>query len=307
MTIFKYIPFIKSLIRFLIINPFNQIVLIIRIAYIKYVFKNAKKEPVWLGEKKLQLICNNYIKTETINANYYNAKNNEERGIKRAKEIITLQKLLNTNFNDVLELGCWDGMVSAALQKKGMTTTAIDHNSEGFEIGAIKAGVKLIQMDAHELSFDNDTFDFIFSYDTFEHFKNPENVLNEASRVLKKGGHLYFSFGPLYNAPHGLHYYNILPIPYCQHLFSKPLLDSYILKNNLSPIDYGQLNFWGLDDFKNLFHKFTKQLEIISFKSYKYYDDIDLILKYPSCFKSKTNSFDNLTTSAITVLLKKTN
>ena len=35
-------------------------------------------------------------------------------------------------------------------------------------------------MDASNLKFEDESFDFVFSYDSFEHFENAEQVLNEA-------------------------------------------------------------------------------------------------------------------------------
>ena len=46
--------------------------------------------------------------------------------------------------------------------------------------------------DAHKLPFDNESFDFITSYEVLEHVKDPDLVLSEINRVLKSSGKCYF-------------------------------------------------------------------------------------------------------------------
>ena len=78
-----------------------------------------------------------------------------------------------------------DGMVSSVLQDSGKITTGVDRNSEKFDERAVQEGIKLLKMDASNLQFENDSFDFVFSYSSFEHFDKPEIVLKEALRVVR--------------------------------------------------------------------------------------------------------------------------
>lgn len=56
---------------------------------------------------------------------------------------------------------------------------AIDIRSSGFDERAIRRDVKLVQMDGHHLQFDDNTFDVVFSFDTFEHIKKLEVAMQE--------------------------------------------------------------------------------------------------------------------------------
>lgn len=47
---------------------------------------------------------------------------------------------------------------------------------------------KVIQADARKMPFKDETFASIYSISTFEHILNPQKVIQEAYRVLKKGG-----------------------------------------------------------------------------------------------------------------------
>lgn len=51
--------------------------------------------------------------------------------------------------------------------------------------------------DAHHLPFLDDTFCFVFAYQTLHHFENPVPVVAECYRVLARGGRFFFDEEPL--------------------------------------------------------------------------------------------------------------
>lgn len=53
--------------------------------------------------------------------------------------------------------------------------------------------VTSLQMDAAEMTFPDNSFDFVYSFSVFEHLPNPHTVLAEISRVLRPGGVCYTS------------------------------------------------------------------------------------------------------------------
>lgn len=70
-------------------------------------------------------------------------------------------------------------------------------------------GVRLgfVQGDLRDLSaFDSDSFDIIGSDAVFEHLTQPAEVCREWFRILKPGGILYATFGPLWFGWHGDHF-----------------------------------------------------------------------------------------------------
>ncbi len=81
--------------------------------------------------------------------------------------------------------------------------------------------------DAAKTDFPDETFDVIIMNDAMEHVANPEGVLAEAYRILKKGGRLYVNFPP-YNHPTGAHLSDVIGIPWV-HLFftEKTLINAY--------------------------------------------------------------------------------
>ncbi len=53
--------------------------------------------------------------------------------------------------------------------------------------------------------YDQVTFDYIVSKDTFEHIIDLDVMLNEMRKRLKAGGRIYAGFAPLYTSPYGDH------------------------------------------------------------------------------------------------------
>lgn len=82
--------------------------------------------------------------------------------------------------------------------------------------------LRIEQMDATRLSFPDNTFDFVYSFDVFEHFPEPSPVLKEVRRVLKPGGVSFTSLHPI-TTEDGFHDLRIIAgerdgIPHWAHL-----------------------------------------------------------------------------------------
>lgn len=96
----------------------------------------------------------------------------------------------------VLELGCGAGLVSshiaqsdANLSSIDLTENAIKLTNKRFEILNLKSDIQ--QMDGENLSFHNNTFDFIVSWGVIHHSGNMKKILEEIYRVLKPDGKAY--------------------------------------------------------------------------------------------------------------------
>ena len=292
---------IKKIVPELILCQLLSVFLKLKTIIAKKRFKRAPETPVWLEWNILESLQQKY----PFPPEYcYDPLSLEQRGTERARNILSLIHKKKEKINTFLELGCWDGMVSSALQGSGKITTAIDDRSEIFDERARRRGVTLLQMDAAHLQFEGECFDFVFSYDAFEHFTEPELVLQEAIRVVKPGGYIYLVFGPLYMSPMGLHAYRSITVPYCQFLFPKKMLQDFANVKGLGQINFAQVNGLSLEDYRKLLNRYSNRLEKI-----EYHEELnlspDLIIKYPSCFKSKTKHFDSLIIPSIEVLFKK--
>lgn len=236
----------------------------------------------------------------------YDPESLKQRGIERGNDLLSLIKDQPAQMNDFLELGCGDGMVSGILQQKGKNCTAIDFFDGGFDNRAANAGVRFLKMDAADMSFAAESFDFVFSYNAFEHFPKPDCVFKEAIRVLRPGGLIYMEFAPLFMSSYGLHAYKSIPIPYCQYLFKETDLDQYTRQNHLPAINFTtHVNRWKIADFRKLWKVHEAEVEKLIYEEYKNYIDLHLIWKYPSCFKSKTDNIDELLIGGIKAIFRK--
>jgi len=91
-----------------------------------------------------------------------------------------------------------------------------------------KKNFDIKHMNAENLKFENDTFDFILSILSFEHFKNVEQCVKEIKRVLKKKGKFYITVD-LYSKIHGGHETN--PKKPWNHLLNKNFKSNVYLNN----------------------------------------------------------------------------
>ncbi len=91
---------------------------------------------------------------------------------------------------------------------------------------ADKNGVKnveFITQNAEKTSFPENTFDICVMNDVFEHLANPEKVLKEVYRILKKGGKVFINSPPYFH-PYGAHLSDLIGIPYVHLFFPESVL-----------------------------------------------------------------------------------
>ncbi|HEX3359346.1 MAG TPA: methyltransferase domain-containing protein [Tepidisphaeraceae bacterium] len=263
------------------------------------VFNAAPSQPAYLDASQLDEFIEHYYREPKLRSD---GRFPHEKADERAAEII--QNTRRARFSGrekprFLDIACADGLTADAIEKLNGEVVAIDLSDQNY-IG----GAEFRNMDAATLSFDDNSFDVAYNFDTFEHFGNPEAVLSETHRVLKPGGMFYASFGPLYNSPHGAHQFLSIDVPYCHHLFREEDCNAAAAKRGLRPLTKN-LNFWSLRDFRKLFDEFSDRFETVyRFEKFNV-AFVDLIRQYPSCFRSKVDDFDELIVRSIEVLLRK--
>jgi SAM-dependent methyltransferase len=63
--------------------------------------------------------------------------------------------------------------------------------------------------------------DMVLSQNSFEHFIQPEAILESIHTILKPGGKFFVHFGPPWKHPYGLHHYFMVKWPWMHLLFSE--------------------------------------------------------------------------------------
>lgn len=260
----------------------------------------AVDQPAFLTAEQLDPLQNSYPFLPEYG---YDPGALETRGRRRAAQLLAFPGFGEAR--SILEVGCWDGMVSGALAKTGKRVSAIDNRNSGIDERAITAGVDFREMDATGMQFEDGCFDAVFSYDTFEHVARPERMLKECIRVVKKGGVIYLNFGPLYMSPFGEHAYRSIKIPYCQHLFPLSVLNTYAGEHGLTLIDPAHVNRWRLQQYRELWETHSDVLERLRYRETIDISHLNVMRRYPSCFRSKSPSLDEFIVSGVRILLRR--
>jgi len=108
-------------------------------------------------------------------------------------------------FTPFLEIGAGSVQRSAALihrwHAQGAATDISMHSlrdmPEMLMLLGYQHGPMRICCDAHSIPFEDNTFQFVFCYQTLHHFPNPVPVVAECHRVLGSGGWFFFNEEPM--------------------------------------------------------------------------------------------------------------
>jgi len=138
-----------------------------------------------------------------------------------------------TRFADkrVLDYGCGGGEeVIEVARRSGATVYGIDIQDKLLEAGRALAERECVAdrcvflngiTRAGEVAQLEESFDFAFSLDSFEHFDDPKFILERIYRLLKPGGRLLVSFGPPWKHPNGAHMGYICAFPWIHFIFAE--------------------------------------------------------------------------------------
>jgi SAM-dependent methyltransferase len=113
---------------------------------------------------------------------------------------LIIKRLGDLKDKKILELGCGAGEASVYFAKKGAFVTATDISAGMLDITGKLAdrfhvGVLLKKSESGKIDFDDESFDIVYAANLLHHVDIDE-TLQEASRVLKKGG-VFVSWDPL--------------------------------------------------------------------------------------------------------------
>ena len=125
----------------------------------------------------------------------YGANVARAKGYAGFRKRLRLKKLLpfiNPQAGEkILEIGCNDGTFVRAVAQHGAEVIGVDINQE--MIMALH-DEHFMTMPATNLTFPDNTFDKIYSFEVIEHIPEIEKCFSEACRVLKENGQLIVSF-----------------------------------------------------------------------------------------------------------------
>jgi 2-polyprenyl-3-methyl-5-hydroxy-6-metoxy-1,4-benzoquinol methylase len=67
----------------------------------------------------------------------------------------------------------------------------------------------------------SEKLEFAYSLDSFEHFSEPKQILDQLYSLLAPGGELYVSFGPPWKHPFGCHMFFLNSLPWMHFIFKE--------------------------------------------------------------------------------------
>lgn len=118
----------------------------------------------------------------------------------RHKGMQVLKKLAE-GANKVLDLGCGEGTRLNLVLTEKQQGTGVDISSTAIKLGRKHyPRIDFIKADLEKIPLENGSFDIVYSAYVLEHLSEPEQVLKEAMRLMKKNGFLIL-IAPNYGSP----------------------------------------------------------------------------------------------------------
>ena len=99
----------------------------------------------------------------------------------------------------ILDIGCGGGLACEALARRGAIVCGIDMGKTAVEVAelhALESGLKIAyrceSAETHAAAYAG-TYDIVTCLEMLEHVPDPASVVSCASRLVKPGGHVFFS------------------------------------------------------------------------------------------------------------------
>lgn len=111
-----------------------------------------------------------------------------------------LHKLRNYYVNGrLLDVGCAGGLFLAAARQEGWQVKGVEISRLGVDYGRNKLDLDIFWGELEEANYEIEYFNVVTCMDVIEHVQNPQGLLKEVNRILRKGGLMFISM-PNFNA-----------------------------------------------------------------------------------------------------------
>lgn len=138
----------------------------------------------------------NYAQSEFLSKDFFNEV--EQHRYSTHPWILENIRNFNIQGKDVLEIGYGMGTDHMSLARQGANLFGIDLTPRHMEICSKRFDLfnmktRLMLGDAENLPFNDDSFDFVYSFGVVHHTPDTERIISEIHRVLKPGGRCHIT------------------------------------------------------------------------------------------------------------------
>ncbi|VVB70706.1 Ubiquinone/menaquinone biosynthesis C-methyltransferase UbiE [uncultured archaeon] len=168
----------------------------------------------------------------------------------------------------VLELGCGNGKTLLALTNRNLEIHAIDYSEKAVELckQIVPANEKITirKMNAINLEYDNEFFDFVICFHVLAHELEAERkkIIQEITRVLKKNGKVYFRDFGISDFRFGMKGVEVEKNTFKRHT---GILTHYFTKKEVEELFKDYKNEWFFDDLWKVKYDGLKTREELNF------------------------------------------
>ncbi len=110
-----------------------------------------------------------------------------------------IDKAVSLDGKTVLDVGCGGGILSESMAMKGAQVTGIDLGEKALKVAQLHslesgANVNYRLVSVEELAAEQpESFDVVTCLEMLEHVPDPASVVHACARLVKPGGHVFFS------------------------------------------------------------------------------------------------------------------
>ncbi|MGB5260810.1 MAG: methyltransferase domain-containing protein [Gammaproteobacteria bacterium] len=115
----------------------------------------------------------------------------------RMVELLVASQAGQASTTRVLDLGCGTGLLARRLAGQGFAVTGLDISFESLRLMRQSAAfINAVHGDGAQLPFRDGSFQAVVSLGTWRHFREPQRVMDEISRILTTEGRLLIGYFP---------------------------------------------------------------------------------------------------------------
>jgi SAM-dependent methyltransferase len=141
----------------------------------------------------------------------------------------------------IADVGCGDGIIDLGVALKADPARLVGFDIVPTDVPALielarregiadelPEGLEFRRSEPRALPAEEDSFDIVFSWSTFEHVTEPTALLRDIRRVLRPQGTLMIQVWPFFHSQHGSHLWQYFPAGFVQLLRSQEQIEAEV-------------------------------------------------------------------------------